>query len=385
MRTRAKNAKKRRPPAYRKPPVVRSRFAEGQAAALAQSPILAARMAANPARYAEDVDLEDDEPVPEPAEPALPEPRTTPAKMRDDWSLVQPHTEEDSIGYSSDSTALFADMGPPLTQPRPSQAPRSQSPVQRWLAAESDIVDEFATFIDPIDPIEPIEPIEPIDLVPIEPIEKEPLIDIFEGLDRVRPTQLGLIDQSLGTKDILDGPLLSLPSVEYEDVPIEQLEHEAEVGLAFEALHMDDVDPVSEFEVQGHQLQHYHDYGLQHPSYRGFLKNFASAVRYEKCVEEQLLYHELQEECTEETLLDHIISFFDELYDAGYAPTTLRSRYSAIKKWWLHPGRGMLSVMCPLVESNLAKWDKTHIIKQARVFTKEQLGKYHLILTHTQT
>jgi hypothetical protein len=267
MRTRAKNANKRRPPTYRKPPEVRSRFAEGQAAALAQSPTLAARMAANPARFAEDVDLEDDEPAPEPALPAAPAPRTTPARMRDDWSLVQPHAEEDSIGYSSDSSALYADMGPPLTQPRASQAPRSQSPVQRWLAAEPENEDEFATFIDPIEPIE---------LEPFEPIEQEPLIDIFEGLDRARPTRLGLIGQSLGTKDILEGPLLSLPSLDTEDMPIEQLEHEAEVGLAFEALHMDDVDPASEFEVHGHQLQHYHDYGLQHPSYRGFLKNFAS-------------------------------------------------------------------------------------------------------------
>ncbi|KAJ1422196.1 hypothetical protein B484DRAFT_399195 [Ochromonadaceae sp. CCMP2298] len=193
---------------------------------------------------------------------APPEGSMSRSQVHGDWSMVDPHHEDhDLIGYDSDSASIES--------------------INR-------------------------------------PEKPEPFIDIYEGLDRARPSQLGLIGQLLGTKDIKEG--------------------EAEVGLAFEALHIDDEDLWTEFE-------------------------------------EQLLYHELQEECTEETLIPNIISYFDELHEAGYAPTTLRSRYSANKKWWLHTDRSLFSVQASLMESNLQKKDKTHTIKQVRVFTKEQLHR----------
>jgi hypothetical protein len=84
--------------------------------------------------------------------------------------------------------------------------------------------------------------------------------------------------------------------------------------------------------------------------------------------------------CTEESLCDSLVDYYQELHDAGFAPTTLRSRYSITKKFFLHTGRGDLSVKTPIIESNLNKWDKAHTIKQARVFEKCNLGKILLLL-----
>lgn len=81
-------------------------------------------------------------------------------------------------------------------------------------------------------------------------------------------------------------------------------------------------------------------------------------------------------------------AYFEECHVAGYAPTTLRGRFSALKKFWLHTARGDLSMEATLIESNLGKWDKMHTIKQACVFTKENFGKcvvYFLIYIHIHT
>jgi hypothetical protein len=106
-----------------------------------------------------------------------------------------------------------------------------------------------------------------------------------------------------------------------------------------------------------------------------FLKDFKSAPRYSQVIFEFLLFHEWQEECDEESLRKSLIAYMQELHDAGKAPTTLRSRYSIAKKFWLHTGRGDLNILTPIIESNLKKWDKDHTIKQAKVFTKAELGK----------
>jgi hypothetical protein len=76
-----------------------------------------------------------------------------------------------------------------------------------------------------------------------------------------------------------------------------------------------------------------------------------------------------------------MVAYFQELHDAQYAPTTLRSRFSCLKNFFLHTGRGNLSTSVPIIESNLQKWDKTHAIKQARVFRKEDYGKYCIAYT----
>jgi hypothetical protein len=64
-----------------------------------------------------------------------------------------------------------------------------------------------------------------------------------------------------------------------------------------------------------------------------FLKEFKSKPRYTQVVFEFLLFYEWQEECDEESLPKSLINYMQELHDAGKAPTTLRSRYSILKKF----------------------------------------------------
>ncbi|KAJ1440248.1 hypothetical protein B484DRAFT_466912 [Ochromonadaceae sp. CCMP2298] len=161
------------------------------------------------------------------------------------------------------------------------------------------------------------------------------------------------------------------------EAPIEDVQQELEIGHDFELLQMEDVNPASEFEALPEQL--HHDWGQESANWVGFLRNFLSKERYEKIILELLLYHELQLYFSEDTLIASIISYFDECYDAGLAPTTLRSRFSAVKKFWLHTGRGNLSQMAPLVESNLSKWDKVHTTKQSNVFKKEHYREFYAL------
>jgi hypothetical protein len=102
-------------------------------------------------------------------------------------------------------------------------------------------------------------------------------------------------------------------------------------------------------------------------------------------VEAFLWFHEQQEDCEESTLIKSMIAQFREQHNLGqYAPNTLCSRFSALKKFWLNTGRGDLSALAPLIETNLSKWDKTHCVRQARTFRKGDYGKFvlHFIALH---
>jgi hypothetical protein len=44
-------------------------------------------------------------------------------------------------------------------------------------------------------------------------------------------------------------------------------------------------------------------------------------------------------------------------------------------KFWLHTGRDDLKMQAPIIEDNISKWEKSHSVKKAKSFTKEQLGK----------
>jgi hypothetical protein len=296
-------------------PQSRGPFEEGLAAAVARDPGLAAKIAANPARYAEDVDLREDIVV-----------------AADEDTDTGPLSEADSDSDTDDED-LF--MRAPLTQQR-SQASPVRSPSRRGPDAERE--DQAA---------------DPFVLVqPAPSIGSGWAFDFF--------------------------PYSSQPySQPAEDASLDTIIMQRDVSLDLQALILADEDAAdspSEFETSPLQLQC--DWGRSDPSWICFNTDFPSAARYEGNVVDLLFFHELQEDCEEKTLCKSMIAYFQELHDAGYAPTTLRSKFSCIKKFYLHTGRGDLSLDCPIIESNLHKWDKTHTIKQARVFKKEDFGKY---------
>ena len=58
-----------------------------------------------------------------------------------------------------------------------------------------------------------------------------------------------------------------------------------------------------------------------------------------------------------------------------YAPTTMRGWLAIFSRYWAFTGRGDLKMLCPLLETNLSKWEKTYKVKKAYTFEKEHLGK----------
>jgi hypothetical protein len=167
-----------------------------------------------------------------------------------------------------------------------------------------------------------------------------------------------------------------------EDEPIARIIMEEAVKqdfLDYMAADLDELgeqyDPADAYEDVEIQL----DWGRSEANWQGFLEDLACRNRYEKVVDAFLFFHEQQEDCEESTLIKSMIAQFREQHNLGqYAPNTLRSRFSALKKFWLNTGRGDLSALAPLIETNLSKWDKTHCVKQARTFRKEEYGKFDL-------
>ncbi len=116
------------------------------------------------------------------------------------------------------------------------------------------------------------------------------------------------------------------------------------------------------------------------PSLLMFMHDFASAERYTKHHLCYLLWGQ-ERGMTEQTMVGTAIRYCAYLYhDKMMAPTTIRGHFTALKTFWLYTGRGNLSALAPLIESNLGKWDKKHKLKQAKAFTKEMFGKISQLL-----
>ena len=75
----------------------------------------------------------------------------------------------------------------------------------------------------------------------------------------------------------------------------------------------------------------------------------------------------------------HLIEYFDShramlIEDKpAFSPTTLRGWLSMFTAFWTHTGKGDLKAQLPIIECNIAKWEKTHTLKQSYVLTNEQL------------
>jgi hypothetical protein len=315
----------------------RSTFGKGLATALERDPQLAAKIAANPARYAEEVfgegEINDDSETllfdsegPEP--PPLDEGPDDDDDDDDDWPHPTQGRERPAHRPAS--------IAQPIAQ---SSTPRATSPFAHSEPTPTSIIEQLtpplwnqAPFIAPF-----------VEQPPRHPIQED-YVTLAEDFNSVQP-----IEQVI-------------------------LQREVELDFLHLSLEQEDRDdPVTEFVVLPEQLQC--DWGRDSASWQGFLHDFYSRTRYEKIVEDYLLFDELQEDCEEDTLLGSMVSYFHESHEGGYAPTTLRSRFSALKKFFLHTGRGNISITVPLIESNLSKWDKAHTVKQARVFKKEDYGR----------
>jgi hypothetical protein len=104
-------------------------------------------------------------------------------------------------------------------------------------------------------------------------------------------------------------------------------------------------------------------------------------------VDHFLCFHEDQLDYCEETLSHDVQKYLEHERKPplNRKSSTLRGRFSCIKKFWYHTQRGDLAAQQTLVESNFAKWDKKDVTKQSKVLLKENFGTYYCIICTTCT
>jgi hypothetical protein len=104
------------------------------------------------------------------------------------------------------------------------------------------------------------------------------------------------------------------------------------------------------------------------------MTDFDSAPRYQKFVEHCLVFVENSEDTSEGGMCANVAKYFRHECALGRKTSTLRSRYSALKMFWTHTGRGDLAVLMPTIEDMFSKWQKKDNTIQARTFCKEDYG-----------
>lgn len=106
-------------------------------------------------------------------------------------------------------------------------------------------------------------------------------------------------------------------------------------------------------------------------------------------IEDFLGFHD-ERRCNEDSaysLNSSLVEYFDHKRDESnscgerrYSASTLAGWLSMFVAFWKHTGRGALKLLVPIIETKIKKWKKTEGVVQAQVFSKDDLGKYPLLL-----
>ncbi|KAJ1381364.1 hypothetical protein B484DRAFT_411761 [Ochromonadaceae sp. CCMP2298] len=165
-------------------------------------------------------------------------------------------------------------------------------------------------------------------------------------------------------------------SVASEDVPIQQVIFATQMGLHFEDL-LDDDELEWSFEREA----------LMNPGFRGqnlpdwvdMAASLKSGPKYIKEVIDLVLDQEARLNPTEENLLHNLKLYIlvdDEKTAVAdkKAPTTMRSTFSILTKWWKYTGRGDLKMQAPLVSDKLNDFEKDYCTTKSPTFTKPDMG-----------
>ncbi|KAJ1399750.1 hypothetical protein B484DRAFT_406213, partial [Ochromonadaceae sp. CCMP2298] len=247
------------------------------AVAVALDPDLAARIAANPALYAEDIDM-----------------NTVVAAAKDGFDTDD--TVPD-IDYNSDSNDEDLFGKAPLTQRSPVRSASRRGPDPEPEDADP--------FVDPFVEVEELagEP---------EDVADDPFVVVDTEREDLAADPFVLVQPapSIGSGWAFDFfPYSSQPySQPAEDASLDTIVMQSDVSLDLQALILADEDaedPPTEFETAPEQLQC--DWGRSEASWISFLTDFQSAARYKGNVIDYLFYHELQENCEEKTLYKSMI------------------------------------------------------------------------------
>jgi asparagine synthetase A len=103
---------------------------------------------------------------------------------------------------------------------------------------------------------------------------------------------------------------------------------------------------------------------------------------YIKELNRYLVYHEMQEIATEESMLANLKTYFSDNFDSEKtapkdkrAAPTMRSALSVMKKFWRYSQRGDLKQLAPLIADKLNTWEKEHTTCKAPIYSLQDLGK----------
>jgi site-specific recombinase XerD len=122
-------------------------------------------------------------------------------------------------------------------------------------------------------------------------------------------------------------------------------------------------------------------YNLQSISFFNIFKDFKSNEAYIKEINKFLIYVDskisnyngIKKEDFKKLVQDHIITYLNVLKDSKYrAPTTIKSDFAKISKFYLFCIGGDLAKDVPTVPVNLSKWIKNQTVSKAAIFTEEQ-------------
>ncbi|KAJ1424240.1 hypothetical protein B484DRAFT_398374 [Ochromonadaceae sp. CCMP2298] len=116
-----------------------------------------------------------------------------------------------------------------------------------------------------------------------------------------------------------------------------------------------------------------------------YLVDIESAPRYVQILDHFLVFRETQPNKTEKGLLASVGTFFRHERSMGCKLFTLRSRFSVLKKFWTHSGRGELPPQMTTMEESFAKWQKKDTIIQDRTFSAQNYAAPYRLHRNKET
>ena len=120
--------------------------------------------------------------------------------------------------------------------------------------------------------------------------------------------------------------------------------------------------------------------GQSNSNWKAFLENLQSRKLYEKRLGDFLSFFCRAGNSADmaQSVADYINTSYNTIVNDKrlYSSKTLRSWFSVLVQFFHFSGKGDLKKLSPIVEVNLAKWDKIHLTTKAGVFSKADIGKY---------
>ncbi|KAJ1403067.1 hypothetical protein B484DRAFT_437489 [Ochromonadaceae sp. CCMP2298] len=115
--------------------------------------------------------------------------------------------------------------------------------------------------------------------------------------------------------------------------------------------------------------------GLTHRVGRGYLECLRITAEAPPEVFKLVDYHHFQPDGHADRILDSVPTLWTLWHREGYAVSTLRARFSRLRKWWKYNWDGQnLSILCEGTLDLLAMGAQLEVPKRAASFTPEDLA-----------